>query len=381
MTAPFLRHESVWLVDTTLRDGEQTPGLCFSREQRLEIACALSAAGIDELEIGVAAREGKNWNETTELLNRGVSATLTSWCRLKLEDVQCALETEVKCVHIAVPSSSIQQKVVGLNNANCIERLKRCVGEVVEKGRIASVGAVDASRAEIGFLEDLAIIASNCGASRFRIADTVGILNPFTTQTLIRKIRRSVSDIAIGFHAHNDLGMATANSLAAVYAGATALDVTVGGIGERAGNTALEQIAMALQVSGYGRTLLDLKSLPTVCAVVAKATQCPIVSSAPIVGENAFCHSSGIHVDGILKDKRSFEGFSPDICGRSRVLSADAHSGKAALGLAVSAIAPERAAAVNLDALAQTLKRRGEKGLSVDRRALRELVHSEVMRH
>lgn len=381
MTGPLIRERSVWLVDTTLRDGEQAPGLCFTARQRLDIAGALSGGGIDELELGVSAREGKEWHEPTQLLDRGVTAILTSWCRLKPEDVECALSTEVQCVHVAVPASVIQLGIVGISRTTCIDRMRRCVGMALEKGRIVSVGAVDASRAEPSWLEDLVGLTSNIGASRFRLADTVGVLTPFTAQALVRRLRRAAPKMTIGFHAHNDLGLATANSLAAVYAGASALDVTVGGLGERAGNAALEQIVMALHVTGYGSTSFDRTLLPKICKIVASAANRSISPAAPIVGEHVFCHSSGIHVDGIVKNPLAFEPFAPEACGRSRTLTVDAHSGKSALRLVVGNTKAQSGNSVDLTALAATMKRRGANGQSVDPVTLRELIQGDAVNH
>jgi homocitrate synthase NifV len=237
---------------------------------------------------------------------------------------------------------------------------------IVDRGRVASVGAVDASRCDSGWLARLAAFSDDNGAERFRVADTVGIWDPFAVHDVMVHLRRAAPQLKLGIHAHNDLGLATANSLAAVRAGATNLDVTVGGLGERAGNAALEQVAMALEVTGLGKTSLRLDRLPRLCALVAQMVKRPIAPDAPIVGEQVFRHSSGIHVDGMLKNPETFEGFAPSLCGRARELALDAHTGKAALRATLASLGLEPQDPAVLRRLTSIIRKRGANGQPLD---------------
>ncbi len=321
---------SPWFVDTTLRDGAQMPGVVFQPSQRIELALALDALGIHELELAVAAREGQDWSEPQRLLDAGVDARLTSWCRLSEEDVKLALSTAVDCVHVGIPCSQLQLSNVGLSKSQVLQRLERCLTLVRAAGRYASVGAVDASRSSAAWLTELAQRCSELGAQRFRLADTVGCWSPLAVGSLFTSLRCAVPSLVLGIHAHNDLGLATANTLAALDGGAESLDVTVLGIGERAGNAALEQVAMALKMTSHRTPQLQLAQLAPICQRVAEMIGLPIPFGAPVVGANAFRHSSGIHVDGMLKNSASFEAFSPELCGGRRELCLGEQSGRAA---------------------------------------------------
>ncbi len=318
------------LVDTTLRDGEQCPGLEFRPEQRVEIACALDAAGIGELELAVAARVGPQWREPEALKERGVRARLTSWCRLREDDVATALSTAVDCVHVAVPGSEPHLGVVGLSRAQALERLRACVARILMEDRVASVGVVDASRCSVGWLEELAGVSEAEGAQRVRLADTVGIWNPFAVYDAFHRVGLAAPELVLGCHAHNDLGMAVANSLAALRAGAQTLDGTVLGLGERAGNAALEQLVVAAHVSQGVDLGVRMQALPELCALVARCAGRVIAVDTPVVGANAFLHTSGIHVHGLLRDRTTFEPYAPELCGRTSRLAVDSHSGRTA---------------------------------------------------
>jgi homocitrate synthase NifV len=249
---------------------------------------------------------------------------------------------------------------------------------VVEQGRIGSVGAIDASRCSLGWLEELAGFCVELGAARFRLADTVGVWEPFAVFDIVKRLCEVSPKLPIGLHAHNDLGLATANCLAAVRAGASVLDVTVGGLGERAGNAALEQVAMALAVTGYGTTSLKLSQLPHLCELVAGLAALPIHPASPIVGANAFRHSSGIHVNGMLKNTESFEGFPPVLCGRRSELTIDAHSGRAALRATLESHGMSQSDDSVLRELTNDFKRRGAEGRSLDVSTLLDLIDSKA---
>jgi homocitrate synthase NifV len=213
--------------------------------------------------------------------------------------------------------------------------LERVVGYARDKGLEVAVGGEDASRADVEFLVAIIAAAKAAGARRFRVADTSSVLDPFSTTSLISMLRK-ITDLELEIHAHDDLGLATANTLAAVNAGATHASVTVIGLGERAGNAPLEEVAVAL-TQLYGReTGVELTRLGEVARVVAAAAARPIPVNKAIVGDHVFTHESGIHVDGLLKDRRTYQALDPALLGRSHRFVIGKHSGLAAVTASLS---------------------------------------------
>jgi len=212
-----------------------------------------------------------------------------------------------------------------------LERLRTLVPEALKNFDYISVGAQDATRAEGQWLSDFVRAAADLGAHRLRLADTVGIGRPATIAPLVTLCRSAAPDLPLEFHGHNDLGLALANALAAVEAGATALSVTVNGLGERAGNAALEQAVMLLDQHSALGTSLDRRHLLAVCRQVALASGRPIAPDRPIVGDLCFTHESGIHCHALLRDPRAYEPFAPQTIGRRHRLAMGGHSGGAGL--------------------------------------------------
>jgi homocitrate synthase NifV len=318
----------VHIIDCTLRDGEQAPGVSFTRAEKIAIACALAAAGVPELECGIAAMGEVECEEIRALRELGLSARLTGWSRARKADVDATASCGLDSIHIAFPLSSIQLACIGRDENWAMRELGSLVGYARDHFRWVSVGAQDASRTTPELLSEFVQQAASLGVHRVRLADTVGIWSPMRTAETVHRLREIAGAVTIEFHGHNDLGMATANSIAAVEAGAGAVSTTVNGVGERAGNAALEQVVMALRYSLGVQCGVQPIALQGICEFVARASRRPIPSAQPISGEAVFQHESGIHCHSLLRDRRSFEPFPCADLGRpEQKLTIGRHSG------------------------------------------------------
>jgi homocitrate synthase NifV len=321
----------LYIIDTTLRDGEQSAGVAFTKREKIHIAQALDNLGVDIIEAGIPAMGNEEIDTISEINELGLASTILTWNRMSKKDIDMSLRTGVKNWHITVPASDIHiEKKLGINRKELLKRMEEVISYGKDLGGTISVGAEDASRTDLSFLIELYKKAIKSGATRLRYADTVGKLDPFNTHDIIQKIKNEVG-VDIDFHGHNDLGMGTANALGAFKGGARYISCSVNGLGERAGNTPLEEIVAAIRYVYQCTDTINMKFIMTVSELVELYSGRILSMSKPIVGKAAFSHEAGIHVDGLIKDKSTYEEISPDLFGRDRKIVLGKHSGKSAI--------------------------------------------------
>lgn len=328
----------ITINDTTLRDGEQTPGVAFTCQEKVAIAKMLVQAGVTDLEVGIPAM-GEEECLTIAAIRQAVPDTqLMVWCRLNKDEIKQAAALKMDWVDISIPASAqmIEHKL-NQTETDLLAILTSHIEYARSLGLNVCVGCEDASRADLLFLIKIGIVAYRAGASRLRYADTLGLLDPFATYQQVQLLVEA-QPLAIEIHCHDDLGLATANTLAAIKAGATYANTTVAGIGERAGNAPLEEVVTALKQCYAQDTGVDLSRLTALCDLVCRAAGHTLGKQKSIVGQQVFTHESGIHVDGLLKDLRNYQGLDPKVLGRSHTLVLGKHSGLQAVRAVFSRI-------------------------------------------
>ncbi len=356
--------ENIVIDDTTLRDGEQTAGVVFTQQEKVAIALMLDAIGVQELECGIPAMGEEERDSIRALVDLGLSARLITWNRAVIPDIEASLACGVTAVDLSLSVSDIMiENKLRKSRAWVKEHLKTALGFAKAHDLYVSVGGEDASRADISFLIELMEITRALGGNRFRFCDTLGILDPFAMYDKVRALREAVPDLDIEVHTHNDLGMATANAIAGIKAGARFVNTTVNGLGERAGNAALEEVVMGLKhACGIDPGVVTHRFVE-ISRFVARASRRSVPAWKPVVGKRVFAHESGLHADGVLKNPCNYEGFDPAEVGLTRQIVVGKHSGTSGLveGYRKLGIAVSREEAVSLmdqvRAIAQRMKR------------------------
>ena len=320
--------EVIRIFDTTLRDGEQTPGVSLTPEQKLELAIQLDKLGVDVIEAGFpAASEGER-TAVKMIAEAGLKAEVCALARADNRDIEIAMSVEPNSLHVFFSTSDVHlQNVLKISREEALERIAESISYVKEHGFICEFSPMDATRTDLEYLKKVCMVAEEAGADRVDIPDTVGIMTPRKMYELISEIKKVVK-IPISVHCHNDFGLAVANTLAGIEAGAQQAHVTVNGIGERAGNAALEEVVMALNLLYGKKTNVDTRKIYAVSQMVRRLTGIQLQPHKPIVGDNAFAHESGIHVKGVVIDPSAFEPFKPELVGRMRKIVAGKHAGR-----------------------------------------------------
>lgn len=320
------------LIDTTLREGEQTPGLLFSLAQKKEVVKKLLLAGIDEIELGIAA---PSYEDLPQLINYCLTTynknKFSLWARCLRSDIDFAASTGIKKISLSIPVSDLHlTKKMAKSRSWARERLENSILYARSLGIQVAVGFEDATRAEIQFLQEMAEIADKLGAYRVRLADTVGIASPGNIAKLVRNVNSVLSTSELGVHTHNDFGMATGNAIAAYENNAVWADGVMLGLGERTGCAPLEQLAAYLELA-CGDTVKQIQPLKELADYLARAGLISIDKRAPIFGSDIFTCESGLHLQGLLNEPKTYEPYAPERVGAQRKLMIGAKTGQYAL--------------------------------------------------
>lgn len=319
------------IVDTTLRDGEQTAGVVFANKEKLRIARLLDEVGVHQIEAGIPVMGGDEKQAIKDIVKLGLKASIMGWNRAVISDIQASIDCGVDAVAISISTSDIHiEHKLKTTREDVLQRMVKACEFAKSNGLYISVNAEDASRSDMDFLVQFATEAKKAGANRVRYCDTVGILDPFLTYERI-KILIERAGIDVEMHTHNDFGMATANAFAGVKAGATHVGVTVNGLGERAGNAALEEVVMALKKLDDNDLYFKTEKFRELSEYVSRASGRDLPAWKAIVGTNMFAHESGIHADGVQKNPLTYEVFSPEEVGLQRQMVIGKHSGTSAI--------------------------------------------------
>ncbi|WP_028585315.1 LeuA family protein [Desulfogranum mediterraneum] len=369
--------DSYKLIDTTLREGEQTPGLNFSLEQKKSIVDHLAQVGVAEVELGIASPLS---HQLAELLaycaghHPGLRTSL--WARCLDADIRHAAELGGRVVSLSIPVSDIHLRhKLERDRAWACRTLAESIGLAIGLGLEVAVGFEDATRAEAGFVREMARLAEEAGAVRIRLADTVGVASPGSLSRLVEQVGEVTIRAELGVHTHNDFGLACGNAVAALEAGANWADGALLGLGERAGCAPLEQLVAYLVIL-RGEGGMQLKPLKSLALYLAAEAGVVIGSREPLLGEAIFSCESGLHLDGLFKEPRTYEPYPPERIGSKRRLLIGAKSGKAALGhqLERLGLLEGPASEARLDGLVEKVRRAGrDKGRGLTLQELKSL--------
>ncbi|RLI04281.1 2-isopropylmalate synthase [Candidatus Bathyarchaeota archaeon] len=322
-----MKTDHIRIFDTTLRDGEQTPGVALTPEDKLMIAKQLDKLGVDVIEAGFPVVSQGEMNAVKLIAKEKLKAEICGLARTEKEDIDMALKCDVDGIHIFIATSPIHLKhKLHLTKDQVIQHISNSVEYAKSHGVVVEFSAEDATRTELPFLKEAYRVAIEAGADRINVPDTVGVMTPKRMSSLVAELKKEFN-IPISVHCHNDFGMAVANSLAGIEAGANQVHVTVNGIGERAGNASLEEVVMALYSLYREKIKINTKLIYETSRLVSKLTGIMIPANKPIVGENAFAHESGIHTRGVAEAPATYEPISPKLIGRRTLIIAGKHAG------------------------------------------------------
>ena len=364
------------IFDTTLRDGEQTPGISLTPENKLRIAQRLDELGVNVIEAGFAAVSEGELEAVSLIAKQGLKAEICSAARGTIGDIDAVIKSGADSIHLIIPTSDLHIECKLKKTRDQVLKIAEdCVKYAKDNGLIVELSAEDATRSDVNYLKSVFTTGIAAGADRIVACDTVGVLTPERSYELFADLRDAVK-VPISVHCHNDFGMAVANSLAALRAGANEVHATINGLGERAGNASLEEIVVSLK-SLY-KLDLDIKTelLYSTSQLVSRLTGVYVQPNKAIVGENAFTHESGIHTQGLLANPLTYEPIDPELVGGTRRISPGKHSGTHGIKAAVEkmGINPTEDQLKEIFLRVKTLGDKGKKVMDADLLAIAESV-------
>ncbi len=372
--------ETVRIFDTTLRDGEQTPGVSLTVDEKARIASALDELGVDTIEAGFPATSEGEAAAIKKISSLGLRAEVCALARSSKVDIDLALNADVDCIHTFIATSDIHlQHKLKMTRDQVVEKAVESIVYAKEHGVVVEFSAEDACRTEMDYLLRVLQAAQEAGADRINVPDTVGVMIPRAMGYVIGRVSEKIG-IPISVHCHNDFGLASANSLVSVENGASQIHVTVNGLGERAGNASLEEVVMSLH-SFYGiRTNIVTQRICPTSELVSRLTGIPVQPNRAIVGENAFAHESGIHVHGVLGSASTYEALTPEIVGNTRRIVLGKHTGAHAIAAKLGEVGM-KASEHQIAEISQRVKKIGDMGKKItdaDLTAIAEAVVGRV---
>ena len=364
-----------------MRDGEQSPGVSLTQDDKIEIAKQLGLLGVDSIEAGFPASSEGEKKVVKEIVDLKLDSEICALARANRNDINAAIECDVPAIHVFIPTSPVQMRyAVNMTPEQVLSAAVDSIEYVKKHGLICEFSPMDATRTQTKFLQQICQAAEKAGMDRLNVPDTVGIMIPRTIAKLIEDLKKTLKT-PISVHCHDDFGMAVANSLAAVEAGAKQVHCTINGLGERAGNASLEEIVMALHMIYKLETNVNTRLLYSTSRMVAALTGLQVQANKAIVGENAFAHESGIHTRGVTVKPLTFEPIKPELVGRTRKLVAGKLAGTRGIKAELEEIGIHPTEE-QLKEIVQRVKDLGDKGKMVtdaDLLALTSAVMGEVV--
>nr|WP_148682581.1 homocitrate synthase family protein [Pyrobaculum ferrireducens] len=363
------------IFDTTLRDGEQMPGVALSPGEKLQIALALDEAGVDMIEAGFAAVSRDEKMAIRQISKEVSTAKVVSLARMSKADVDAALDADVDMVHVFIATSDIHLKYkLGISREEALRRIEEVVSYAKSHGVEVLFSAEDATRSDLEYLAEAYRRAVEAGADEINVPDTVGVMTPSRMAYLVRYLKERLPPVPMHVHCHDDFGMAVANTVTAIENGADVAQVVVNNFGERAGNAALEEVVAAVHYLLGLRTNVKLEKLYGLSQLVSKLFGVPVPPNKAVVGENAFSHEAGIHVHGVLNNPFTYEPMRPEDVGNKRRIVLGKHSGRHSVAWALKNMGVEPSDEL-VDYVLDAVKELAVRKVRVDEVVLRELVN------